>query len=211
MHYPLDQLDIIGCREIPAEPFLPRLLTPVFAFRGTETVLLPPYHLLPRQGVFDPVVTTRAEFEALCASERIQSIPLRAAKPDNQLYLDTEGAVCYEHRGRVVAKMAEYSTDYWASSQAAFLAGDYEKAVIDARIARSANPTNLEPLLLQAAALMRLNKKSDARVCRTFALTRMAAETFEQGVKNWLAKPPCGQRDKLACIATVKSRELQLA
>lgn len=211
MAYTLDQLDIIGCREIPAVPFLPRLLTPVFAVRGTDTVLMPPYSILPHWGVFDPVVTTQAEFEDLCVRERLQSIPARAARPDNQLYLDTDGAVCYEHRDRVAAKMAEYSREYWSSAQAALLAGDSPKAVLDARIARSANPTNIEPLLLQAAALKRMGQDSEARVCRTFALTRMAAETFEQGVSQWLAKSSCGQRAKFAMIATVKSRDFQLA
>ena len=211
MHYPLDQLDIIGCREVPAAPWLPRLLTPVFSVRGTDSVLLPPYHILPHQGVFDPVVTTRAEFEDLCAREQILRIPARPAQQNNQLYLDTEGTVCYAHRDRVSATMSDYAREHWANAQENFLAGNYGAAMLHARIARSANPANIEPLLLQAAALKRLGRDADARVCRTFALTRVAAETFEQSVQHWLARSPCGQRAKFACIATIKPRDLQLA
>lgn len=211
MEFLLNQLDIIGCREIPAEPFLPRLLTPVFAVRGSDTVLLPPYHLLPHMGVFGPVVTSREEFEDLCARERIRAITLRPAQPDNQLYLNTDGDVCYAHRDRVATAMAEYAREYWASAQEAFLAGEYEKAVLHARITRSANATTIEPLLLQAAALKRLGQESEARVCRTFALPRMSEETFENGVNHWLGKSPVPNCGKFANIATVRPRILEPA
>ncbi len=92
-----------------------------------------------------------------------------------------------------------------------FLKGDFENAVLHARIARSASPSNVEPLLLQAAALKRLARGADARVCRTFALTRISAETFEHGVKQWLAKSPVANRAKFCDIATVKPRELQFS
>lgn len=201
--YPFKELKIIGCREVPAEPFLPRILTPIFRHIG-GSVFLPPYETIEGSFICNPVTVSEEEFNDLCRQERVSRITAREPRPNNQLYLGTDGSFCYEHRSRVADAMLSYHREHRAQAEAAIRSSDFENAIVHASIARSANPVDVDLLLLKAAALKRLGRHDDAAVCRTFVGSRLNDAAYESGVSDWLRQSGMGpMQSKINGMATV--------
>lgn len=177
--FPLNQLDIIGCKEVPVlRPAMPRLLSPIFAVRDSVQVLFPPY-TLDDDVVIRPEMSNRGEFDDLVASEKISAYGPVPAKPGHELWLDDDGNIRYDS-GHVARKELMRIFDAHCRSAAlALKSGSLVEARTHAMVAYSASSRNLEPLRYRAAAEHRMiGHAANSDVVRAeLALTEMLAES----------------------------------
>lgn len=177
--FQFDQLEIIGCNEVPAkDPAMPRLLSAIFSVRDSDTVLFPPYTLGER-GVIGPVISTRAEFEDLVATEEVTSHQVGQALPGHELWLDDEGEIHYGPDYMARKGLMEIFEARCQLATRDLKSGDPAAARTHAMIAYSANPRSLMPLVCRAAAehLLAAGKSDSARIRAELALTEIIAKT----------------------------------
>jgi hypothetical protein len=176
--FPLEQLDVIGCLEVPdSQPAMPRLLSVIFAARDSDIVLFPPYTLGELE-VIRPVISCRAEFEDLLACEEVSAIGPIAAQPEHELWFDDQHRFNY---GSAVEARRAIDAIFRSRCEAAkwaLQAESFEEARVHAMIAYSANTANLKPLVLRAAAELRMiPSRVDQDTARSeLALTELMAE-----------------------------------
>lgn len=228
--FPLAQLEVIGCLEVPArQPALPRLLSVIFAVHGSDTVLFPPYTLGELE-VIRPVKSCRAEFEDLLACEEVTAFGPVPAQPEHELWFDDQGNFHYgpAHEARVA--METIFRNRCKLAKWTLRAESFEEARGHAMIAYSANTASLEPLVLRAAAELRMiPSRGDQDTARAeLALTESMAEAYlpltefralyrdlaEKGqggeVQDVLAARDAPGRCKLLGIATKKPKSLEI-
>jgi hypothetical protein len=176
--FPLEQLVVIGSLEVPiSQPALPRLLSVIFAVRDTDTVLFPPYTLGELE-VIRPVISRRAEFEDLLACEEVSAIGPIAAQPEHELWFDDQERFHYGLALEARRAMDAIFQSRCKLAKWALRAESFEEARVHAMIAYSANTANLEPLVLRAAAELRMiPSRADQDTARAeLALTELMAE-----------------------------------
>lgn len=177
--FPLNQLEIIGYREVPVrEPAMPRLLSSIFAVQGADTVLFPPY-TLGEQEVIGPVVSTREEFDDLVAREEVSRYSAVQAWAGHELWLDDKGIINYgpEHVAR--NNLAEIFKTRCGMAEQALKTGSWSEARTHAMVAYSANPRSLDPLSYRAAAehLMASRHSAPEQLRAELALTEIIAKS----------------------------------
>lgn len=228
--FPLAQLQVIGCVEVPSRRLaLPRLLSVIFAVNGSDTVLFPPYTLGELE-VIRPVKSCRAEFDDLLACEEVSAFGPVQAQPEHELWFDDQGNFHYRpaHEARVAMDTIFQSRSHWARQ--ALKKGAFEKARVQAMIAYSANTASLQPLVLRAAAELRMiPSRGDQDTARAeLALTESMAEAHlpltefrtlyrdlaEKGqggeVQDVFAARDAPSRCKLLGMATRKPKPLEI-
>lgn len=178
--YLLEQLDIIGCKEVPVlKPAMPRLLSAIFAVRDSDTVLFPPYTHGARD-LIRPHVLTREEFGEMVANEDVTPYGPVQAHPEHELWLDDNGEIHYELNTLAKKNLDAIFKSRCGSADWALKAGAYTEARTHALVAFSANPKSLEPLLYRAAAEWSMipgHAELD-RVLAELALTELLAKSF---------------------------------
>ncbi len=177
--FPLDQLEIIGCREVPAkDPTMPRLLSAIFAVRDSETVLFPPY-TLGEQEVIGPMISNREEFGDLVAAEEVSPHDFGQARPGHELWLDDGGIVNYAPDHEARTKLAAIFQDRCELAKEALGTGSWLEARTHAMVAYSANTRNLKPLVYRAAAehLLAAAESDPGKIHAELALTELIAKT----------------------------------
>ena len=177
--FPLDQLEIIGCREVPAkDPAMPQLLSAIFAVRDSDTVLFPPY-TLGEQEVIGPVISNREEFDDLVATEEVSSHDFGQARSGHELWLDAGGKVYYTPDHEARTKLAAIFQDRCELAKEALGTGSWLEARTHAMVAYSANPRNLVPLSYRAAAEYRMASEASnaGPIHAELALTEIIAKT----------------------------------
>jgi hypothetical protein len=149
-------LDMVGFTEVPDPAFvIPRLLSAIFGVRNTTTVPLPPYTLENRE-VVGPSRCDQTEFRNLVDAEELSALPTTPAKPAPELWLDDKGSVHYEPHQDAREKLTALSENHMVLAQEAFRAKSWLKARRHAKMAYSANPKRLEPLVIRAAVECRM-------------------------------------------------------
>ena len=177
--FPLAQLEIIGCKEVPAkDPTMPRLLSAIFAVRDSDTVLFPPY-TAGEQEVIGPVISNREEFDDLVAAEEVSSHDFGQALPGHELWLDDEGDVNYAPDHEARRKLAAIFQDRCELAKEALGTGSWLEARTHAMVAYSANTRNLKPLVYRAAAehLLAAAESDPRKIRAELALTEIIAKT----------------------------------
>ena len=150
--YRLEMLEVIGCTEVPGlTPAMPRVLSAIFAVRGEDVILFPPYTLDGRN-LIHPVQSNRKEFAELVECEEISPFGPVKAMADYELWLDDSGSVLYQDSTTVRKGLNGIFTQYCNSALLALKAANFERARIYARVAYSARPRQLGALKIRAAA-----------------------------------------------------------
>lgn len=177
--FPLDQLDIIGCKEVPvSQPAMPRLLSAIFAVRDSDMVLFPPYTLGELE-VVRPDVSTREEFEDLVACEKISSFGPVPAISEHELWLNDSGEIHYDPNYVARSALARIFETRCGSAMRALKSRLFDEARVHSLVAYSANPRSLDPLRYRAAAehLMASSHPEMEKFRAELALTEMLAES----------------------------------
>jgi len=175
----LEQLDIIGCKEVPvSQPAMPRLLSAIFAVRDSDTVLFPPYTLGELE-VIRPEVSTRAEFDDLVACEEISAFGPVPALPEHELWFDDKGEIHYDPDHLARKELTRIFETRCGSAEWALRSCSLPEARIHAMAAYSANPKSLRPLVYRAAAEHRMisGAADPALVRAELALSEILAES----------------------------------
>lgn len=177
--FPLEQLEVIGCKEVPVlSPAMPRLLSPIFAICDSDKVLFPPYTLGDEE-VIRPDLSNRAEFDDLVAREEISAFGPVPAVPEYELWIDDNGKLHYD-LGHVALKNLDIIFKVrCARAESALKVGNFAAARIHAMVAYSANPHSVDPLIYRAAAeqMMVLDASYPDRIKTELALTESLAES----------------------------------
>lgn len=176
--FPLNQLTVIGCKEVPAKsPAMPRLLSAIFAMTDSDTVLLPPY-TLGGQDVIDPIIITREEFDDLVACEEVSPFEVVQAHPGHELWLDDDGKTNYTPDFEARKNLTSIFQTRCIQAQMALKSSSWPDARTHALIAYSANPKSLEPLGYRAAAehLMAASYAESDGASTELALTEIIAK-----------------------------------
>lgn len=177
--FPLNQLDVIGCKEVPAsDPAMPRLLSAIFAVRNSDRVLFPPY-TLGEQEVIGPVLSTREEFDDLVASEEASLHNAGQAQPGHELWLNDDGMIHYTPDYIARRKLSVIFESRCGLAKKALKSGSLSEARTHAMVAYSANPKSVQALCFRAAAehLMTFRHPEREHVRVELALTEMIAKS----------------------------------
>lgn len=210
--FPLKDLEIIGCKEVPVtQPAMPRRLSPIFAVKGSDKVLFPPY-TLGEQELIRPEQSTRQDFDDLVQSGEITERASHAALPEHELWLDDEGEFHYEPDYEVRKKLKHIFDSQLKLAHGELRTGSLKAARTHAEVAYSANPHHIDPLVYRAAAEHQMSSVGSSAPSRSeLQLTEMIAE-YHVSVSEFrnlylkLVRETSPQKNKLMGTATQKPR-----
>lgn len=152
-HWSLHHLDIIGFASILESPTLPRVVAPVFRDRDKpDCVLLPPFSLIGDE-VFNVGESSLAEFESLIAGEKVTRLesPIAGATL-HELWVNDRGEVKYTLKAEMQTAFERIFQDRMRLAEEALANRDFAVASQHAVIARAAQPSSVDPLVIRAAA-----------------------------------------------------------
>jgi hypothetical protein len=177
--YPLKQLEVIGCKEVPVlAPAMPRLLSPIFAVYDSDKVLFPPY-TLSNEAVIYPDLSNRAEFEELVTCKEVSAFGPVRAEPEYNLWLDDTGEFYYAPIQSVLKNLDLIFKTRCAKAESSLIGRKFATTRLHAMVAYSANPHSVDPLIYRAAAeqMMVLDGSYSDRIKTELVLTETLAES----------------------------------
>lgn len=177
--FSLDQLEVIGCKEVPVlSPAMPRLLSPIFAVRNSDTVLFPPYTITDEE-VIKPDLSHRSVFDYLASHEEVSIFGPVAAIPKHELWLNDNGEFRYDLSDDALKNLKIIFKTNCEKADAKLRSGEFAVARLCATIAYSANSHSVDPLVYRAAAeyLMIPSSSDPDRVKAELSLTEIVAQS----------------------------------
>tara|TARA_R110002049_G_scaffold123907_1_gene279248 strand:+ start:803 stop:1456 length:654 start_codon:yes stop_codon:yes gene_type:complete len=206
--FTLTDLDIIGFASIIETLTLPRVLAPVFQVRTQQdTVLLPPFTVNGDE-VFNVTVSNRAEFDALCAQEKLTPLaPAIPAKVNHDLWVNPDGQTAYQPKAEVKRTFNRLFTEHLNLAEEKLAAGDNDAACRHAAIARALKPAHLDPLIIRATAEILLGETSRLAFTRHIAEDIVAPLEFDKLIQNRLGSKSASETRGSAVMRGIATRK----
>ena len=181
----LVDLEVIGFANELLPSLVPAILPPVFRYvSDRDRVLVPPFSLSGGY-VVEPAEISTLELTRYVDSREITLLESPfLAKPNHELWADTELRLHYEPRTQSRASLAAIDRESLAKAKSAFHRAEFENAEKLAGIAFCANERSWEALVVKAAIFRMRGEHADVDVMTELAQRLISRDEFLQRVNE---------------------------
>jgi hypothetical protein len=162
MKHQLHKLRIIGCTEvISSDPYLPRILSPIYYEPGLSLVLYPPY-TIDNDTLVNPVQGSVQEFKEYSQLKQVTFWPaFQPYQTDYVLWVDDLGVFYYDHKTDASEKLQVIYNNKVSQAKELLNKGELEKARNSILVAGAIKPNNLEPLQIRLEIELAMQSQPD--------------------------------------------------
>ena len=184
----IENLDVVGYATRLLETMVPAIVSPIFALRGKNDVVFPPFTIY--QGfVRDGALSTQRELQALARKGEVTLVgESLAARDGYELWVDLELRPQYAPMADVRAELQKIAETHHKAAEDALVKQNLESVERHASIAGCADSRQFWPYALKAALRQRQGKEAAVRVMKRLAEGLCSPMVFDSVAQAYLDK-----------------------